>query len=398
VRVSGDSDTKFRHPPDYRRARHPASLSPVLIAASHLAGNQARHSNLIAALGGLRSRKNSLRSIFALTLAGFALSLLAACSTGGAGHNVTVFYATNRKLTGDSRPENTFANVAADHQVVTYGKADIRIPANHQTGSSTGVAIAGYQPLSMPLEDFYKSINPAGLKTPPRDLLVYVHGFNNGFGVAARRAGIFANDLQPNSAPFTVIYSWPSAASLFAYQKDEDSVDLSQPTIRRFLFNLHSRTQPGRTILIGHSMGCRALTFGLRDYFVEQIISHGAHVKPSFNELVFIEPDVTADYFKQNLVEAKAVCRRVTIYTSRHDLALKASNIVHQFEPLGIAEDPLGKNVDVIDASAVKNDFLGHSYDGPPFFADLRQVMQGTPAAARPGLTRENDIYRLKKT
>lgn len=315
----------------------------------------------------------------------------------GAGHRVAVFYATNRQSTGDANPEKTFAGVAAENQMVTYGAAEVRIPADHRTGSYKGVAIAAYHPLA-DVRAFYHAIDPAGLKTPPRDLLVYVHGFNNTFASAARRAAVFANDLQPNSAPSGVIYSWPSAGSLFAYPKDEDSVQLNQPNLRRFLSNLHTRTRPGRITLIGHSMGCRALTFALRDYFLEQIISHGWHIQPSFHELVLIEPDVNAEYFKENLIGAKAVCGRITIYTDHHDLALKASRILHQYQSLGLAAAALGKNVDIIDASAVKNDFLGHSYDGPPFFDDLRQVLHGIPAGQRRGLSAENQIYRLRKS
>jgi len=50
----------------------------------------------------------------------------------------------------------------------------------------------------------------------------------------------------------------------------------------------------------------------------------------------------------------------------------------------------------ILDASAVKNDFFGHSYVGPPFFADLRQVIQGISSPAR--VSREDEIYRLKKS
>jgi esterase/lipase superfamily enzyme len=335
-----------------------------------------------------------------LGLACLVLLAFSGCSGTGAGsgpgRSVAVYYATNRVMVDNASLAKTFGNTAADNQVVTYGKAEIGIPSGHKIGGSQGVAITGYSPKSMDSADFFKAINPAGLNAPPRDLFVFVHGFNNSFSVAACRAGVFANDLQPNSAPFGVIYSWPSAESVFAYEKDEDSVQLNQPNLRRFLSNIHTRTKAGRTVLIGHSMGCRALTFALRDYFFEQVMSHGAHVQPSFDELIFIEPDVTDEYFTQNLIGAKALCRHITIYTESHDLALKASHILHQYQSLGLSMASLGKDVDVIDATAAKNDFIGHSYDGPAFFSDLGPAMRGVPAAQRASLSAENGIYKLK--
>ena len=335
-----------------------------------------------------------------LLLTTLALLTLAACTTRQTqtGHDVNVFYATNRQNTGSSDPEKTFGPNANDNpQQVTYGKAEVHIPADHAAGSYDGVKIDGYKPLSMPLEEFYKEITPAGPANTPHTLFVYVHGFNNTFGSAVRRAANFANDLAPASAPYGVIYSWPSAGALLDYWKDEDSVMLSQPCLRRFLSSIHTHAASARTVLIGHSMGCRALTYALRDYFLEEIRTQGWHLKPVFNDLVFIEPDVNAEYFQQNLLEVESLCQRITIYTESHDIALKASRTVHQYQSLGLADLPLGSRVDIIDASAARNDFLGHSYDGPLFFNDLRQVMQGVPADKRATLVPENQIYRLVK-
>jgi len=56
----------------------------------------------------------------------------------------------------------------------------------------------------------------------------------------------------------------------------------------------------------------------------------------------------------------------------------------------------------VIDASAAKSDWIGHSYDGPPLFEDIRALLQGATLEERIGKTLERNpvtkVYRLKKT
>ncbi len=319
-------------------------------------------------------------------------------TTGGT-TEVGVFYATSRMITGSADPEKTFGNKSKDNQIVTFGQARVRMPTGHQPGNAGGTSIAGYEPdprQGLLPGAFYTKME-AGLASQSAPMIVYVHGFNNSFAEAAHRAAHFSADLDLSPKPVPVIFSWPSAESLFAYARDEETVHLNQNNLRRFLAHLHTSTKPSKIILIGHSMGCRALTFGLRDYFFEEIMTQGWHVSQAFDELVLIEPDVTADYFKQNLIAAKALCHRITIYTSQHDLALKASKSLHQYESLGLSQITMGKGVDVIDASVARNNFLGHSYDGPLFFRDLRQVVQGAPATARTTLAAEADIFRLKK-
>ena len=62
----------------------------------------------------------------------------------------------------------------------------------------------------------------------------------------------------------------------------------------------------------------------------------------------------------------------------------------------------LAKKIDVIDASAAKTDWIGHSYDGPPLFEDIRALLRGATLEERSGKTLEQNpvtkVYRLKKT
>src|SRR5436305_1629640 len=82
------------------------------------------------------------------------------------------------------------------------------------------------------------------------------------FADAAERAALFATDLQPDVSTKAAIFSWPSHEKLFGYFADEDSVLVSQDRTRQVLEILRTaRGSASPVVLIGHSMGCRVLTF-----------------------------------------------------------------------------------------------------------------------------------------
>ncbi len=94
------------------------------------------------------------------------------------------------------------------------------------------------------------------------------------------------------------------------------------------------------------------------------------------------------------------MCRRVTVYTSSRDRALKLSDFLHQAPRAGeTSSQRPPTRIDIIDASAAKLDWLGHSYDSPPLFADIRNLLHGLKLEERAEKTltqdRRTKIYRL---
>ena len=150
-------------------------------------------------------------------------------------------------------------------------------------------------------------------------------------------------------------------------------------------------------------MGCRVLTFALRE--IELISDKGKSPKrhPQFAQLILIEPDVDSEYFRENIPRMRAVCGHVTVYASSHDNALRFSQLLHDDLREGeLGKQGLTKKIDVIDASPAKTDWIGHSYDGPPLFEDIRALLHGATLEERSGKTLEQNpvtkVYRLKKT
>jgi esterase/lipase superfamily enzyme len=336
------------------------------------------------------------------------LVLLAGCSSlshekvTGYDH-VSVFYATTREYDPTARVDHAFTNTQTKKEHINYGQAEVSVPLPRSEGLQKGIKVEKIEPPKKDGQGDFRLRTVTETANPHRPLVVFVHGFNNTFETAAERAALYAYDLQPDVSSKAAIFSWPSKESFFGYQHDEDVVLVNQDRARQVLGILRTHDSASPVVLIGHSMGCRVLTFALRD--IELITDRGGSPKrhPQFAQLILIEPDVNAEYFRINIARLRAICGHVTVYASSHDNALRFSQFLHDDTREGeLGTQGLAKKIDVIDASAAKTDWIGHSYDGPPLFEDIRALLHGATLEERSGKTLEQNpvtkVYRLKKT
>ena len=317
--------------------------------------------------------------------------------------HVSVYFATTREYDASAQPDRAFENRGTKKEWIHYGTAEVSVPLPHSEGTQKGIKV---ERIDLPKGDQqhqFRVVTAAETANPHRPLILFVHGFNNNFETAAERAALYAYDLQPDVSSKAAIFSWPSKESLFGYQHDEDVVLVNQDRARQVLGILRTHDSASPVVLIGHSMGCRVLTFARRE--IELISDRGGSPKrhPQFAQLILIEPDVDSEYFRENIPRMRAVCGHVTVYASSHDNALRFSQFLHDDPRLGeLGTQGLAKKIDVIDASAAKSDWIGHSYDGPPLFEDIRALLQGATLEERIGKTLERNpvtkVYPLKKT
>ena len=171
-------------------------------------------------------------------------------SVGGGGAapkelvEVTTYYATNRKRTDAPEPVKTYgSNYEGNFH---YGRAVVSIPKSHKPGEvekpnilmrlivepdpSKHFVLKSVTPLD--LDAARKEMSDKLKESPSKAMLVYVHGYNSGFGDAAMRAAQIAYDLNFQGMPF--FYSWPSAARVRAYLPDEESRPAVGERIRGF--------------------------------------------------------------------------------------------------------------------------------------------------------------------
>jgi esterase/lipase superfamily enzyme len=310
---------------------------------------------------------------------------------------VTTYYATNRKATGNADPASLYGAVVDSK--LQYGRAIVSIPPGHTPGNLELPTLWKLEREADPNKHFVlKAVQPLGSdaaraeiadklrSTGTSAVLLFVHGYNTSFADAALRTAQLAHDLSfPGLALF---YSWPSAGRALAYWQDEESSQLSEVVFDQLLTDL-SHLPVRDVYIVAHSMGNRIVADTLRDR-VEQ-------KKPTtqISGLLLAAPDINAELFRTSIAPKIAALQgtQTTIYAASEDLALRASKIVHGFKRVGETDGGVFvyPGFDTIDASSAANVIraFGHSYlmDSSPVLADIKSIVLQKLAAKQRGLS-----------
>ncbi len=283
---------------------------------------------------------------------------------------------------------------------VEMGVCEVTIPESHRTGELESPALLLRMELTqdptkhiilksvhrLDPDSFFDDMHQE-LAQKGSNVLVFVHGYNVSFEDAARRTAQMAFDLKFPGAP--VFYSWPSQANWYGYRHDTENIKNSVDQIKSFLLEIAAKSNATSINLVAHSMGNVGLTSALLK------MNDGT----KFNQIVLAAPDIDAETFKHEIAP-KIVPRgkRVTLYTSKTDLALIASRYFNRGPRAGDSgsELLLVPGMQTIDATAVDSSLLGHSYYGSNInvLYDLGQLLNGQPIEARDYLRANSDLTR----
>lgn len=302
---------------------------------------------------------------------------------------VPVFFATDRKPTGDARPARRFG---AERAPLSYGVCQVSIPRDHRMGELESPSLWRLQFRDDPARhvvlldasvqaagEFFPALAARIAQSPDKSALLFVHGYNASFEDAARRTAQMAYDLGFEGAP--VFYSWPSRGKLSGYLVDETNIEWAQSNLTTFLGEFLARTQAEHVYLIGHSMGNRALPQAAAAVLAQQ-----PALGRRLREIILTAPDIDADLFRRDIVPALATARNpLTLYASSDDAALAMSQRIHGYPRAGDSGDGLVvmAGVETIDASGVDTSFIGHSYfaEGRSALADLFYLIRNNARA-----------------
>ncbi|AXK73641.1 alpha/beta fold hydrolase [Lysobacter sp. TY2-98] len=277
---------------------------------------------------------------------------------------------------------------------LTYGIADVSIPRGHVAGEleapswlklefredpARHVVLLSTVPQTR--DAFLQGVRARVAASKGRSAFVFVHGYNVSFADAARRTAQMSYDLGFDGAP--VFYSWPSQASLSGYTVDEANIEWATSHIKRFLIDMADRSGADNLVVVGHSMGSRGLTRAIAALMQER-----PDLRGRFREVILAAPDIDADVFRSDIAPALAKAgRRVTLYASSKDLALRASKEVHGYPRAGDTEGGvvIVPGIDTIDASAVDDSILAHSYfvESIPVIRDIAMMIRTRLAPQR---------------
>jgi esterase/lipase superfamily enzyme len=276
---------------------------------------------------------------------------------------------------------------------IKYGVCEVSIPPKHTPGEMESPSLLLQWEVrpdpekhivlkkTLPLEkDQFLSQLKQCMNQRGKNLLVFVHGYNVSFDDAARRTAQMWFDLKFEGAP--VFYSWPSYSNWYRYPDDATNIELSVTQIQTFLQQLARDSGAESINLIAHSMGNVGLTRALASMQTSQ---------PIFNQIVLAAPDIDADVFRGEIApNIMNKAKRITIYTSKTDLALVASRYFNSRKPLG--DSNFGSlslaGIDTIDATSVDSSLLGHSYYGSnvSVLDDIASLLSGKALNDRPHL------------
>ncbi|TXS35296.1 alpha/beta fold hydrolase [Streptomyces sp. t39] len=219
----------------------------------------------------------------------------------------------------------------------------------------------------------------------PRQALVFVHGYNVGFGAAAVRTAQIAYDLGFTGVP--VLYSWPSRGAVLSYEEDANNARWTVPHFQDFLRRTLTGCGADEVHVVAHSMGNRVLTEALAGFDTTALPPDAARL----GNVVLAAPDVDADVFRQVAPALVRQARRCTLYASSRDRALGLSRRLAGYPRAGQSGEGIVvvKGVDTIDATALDTGLMSHSYigDHTSILSDVHAVLHhGTPPAGRFGL------------
>ncbi|KCZ91879.1 alpha/beta hydrolase [Hyphomonas johnsonii] len=179
--------------------------------------------------------------------------------------------------------------------------------------------ILGDMTLDPDMQAFVNNVRLQLVQSDRREVFIFIHGYNNDFPTAVERTAQLAVDLEIDGAP--VLYSWPSAGSVFGYKADRSQI--TQATIddlEHFLHVLTEQTGAARVNIVAHSMGNEFLVRALQEMADDE-----RAVPAPFDQIVFASPDVDADDFIEMMGRVSGLARDMTLYASSRDRALQAS-------------------------------------------------------------------------
>lgn len=181
-----------------------------------------------------------------------------------------------------------------------------------------------------------------------RDVLMYIHGFNQTFEMAALDAARLSDGVKFRGE--TMMFSWPSRAKLLDYGYDRESAMWSRDALERVLDEVMTSGSVGHLHIVAHSIGTMLTMEALRQLCVR----HPDLAAVKVGSLVFASPDIDMDGFKSSIERVGPVAGKITVITATNDRALAVSRMLAGgISRVGAAEKAQleGLGLRVIDAS-----------------------------------------------
>lgn len=253
----------------------------------------------------------------------------------GIGSVERIYVASNR----------TFQN--SRQEGVSFGRVDVSVPPQRRPGTITypkkgaqpdprkDFLVADYRRFAGPV-DFGADLRRAVAARPrgDRDVVLFIHGYNNTFAEGLYRFAQIEHDLRLPSVP--VHFSWPSRGEPLAYAADRDSVLYSRDGLVRSIA-VATEAGGGKAILVAHSMGAELLMESLR----QLALAGDRRTLDRIGAVVLLSPDIDVGLFRMQAKAIGTLPQPFVIFTSGKDKALNLSALISaEAVRLGSLTDP----------------------------------------------------------
>ncbi len=181
--------------------------------------------------------------------------------------------------------------------------------------------------------DFRADLRGAMDRRGQRDVVVYVHGFNNTLAESVYRVAQMHYDLKvPGVA---VHYAWPSRGSALAYVYDRDSALFGRDGLEELLQEV-AQAGARRIVIVAHSMGGAVAMETLR----QAAIRGDGRVIDRIGGVILISPDLDVDLFRAQARAMGRLPQPFLIFGSHRDTVLRiSSRLAGEPERLGNLTD-----------------------------------------------------------
>ncbi|MGK9283500.1 alpha/beta hydrolase [Sinorhizobium meliloti] len=221
-------------------------------------------------------------------------------------------------------------------------------------------------------------------RSAKRQVLIFVHGFNNTYADAVFRFAQIVHDAGTDATP--LLFTWPSRARVFDYLYDRESANYSRRALEDLILQAAQSPDVDDVTILAHSMGTWLAAEALRG-----VAMRNKTIPAKVRNVVLASPDIDVDVFRRQLIEMGAKRPQFTIFMSRRDKALELSRWlsggvarVGGADPRPYAAILKELGILVIDTSALSShDPLGHNTfaDSPELIALLGRRLAGQSMA-----------------
>ena len=264
--------------------------------------------------------RRSFVSLLGLGLAGCAQSeasvspFIGPADSSSFGKEPQLLVATTRRPTGDRPPY--FGSERGSG--LTFAEVRLSAPGRGVAAQVSSVVSGDWAVLGVTRRSASDAARAFSDAATGRDVLLYVHGFNETFESAARSAGQLSHALAFEGR--TALFTWPSGGGLLAYAYDRESALYSRDGFVQTLKALVANPTIGRINIVAHSMGSFLTLEGLRE------LRDFEGLSDRIGAVVLASPDVDIDAFEQTVPKLGPIAQRMTVIIDPGDRALAVSS------------------------------------------------------------------------